>query len=437
MGMYGGRYLVRLGRPSKPGAILAAGDGSSFAYEQRTNFTLTSTFTGAPTLAPSRSQAPSISLAPTPLQQTITLTIDFDDGFSSDIGYYILNEAGTTVVNVTFGTFSNQATAQENYHLSSGRNYTFVIQSQSAIGLYPGNYSLALGAPGEGGPLLYFSNGTFSSEQKFSFFLPRSFTAVPSSSPSEPPTLVPTVTASPTTPVQIVTLIINFNSLGSEIGYTFTNGNGKTVVNVPFGTFSNSDVTATEVYHLHSEQMYTFTIQNSNFDGLFPGNYTILLGPPNGGGPILVFSTGFFAYEETRTFYLAAAQTPSIKPQGTIPTFAPVTNLPPITPTESPSQITAAPVSTAPSPSPTNRTPKPTPYRQTPRPSPAGNKNLMLPKTPKVIPTLAKKTKVIDKSKNSRKAKADTKEIKGVKRGKGHAIGLPKVSPKGPSTPFS
>ncbi len=38
-GIYGGRYLVRLGRPSKPEAILVAGEESSFGYKQRTNFT--------------------------------------------------------------------------------------------------------------------------------------------------------------------------------------------------------------------------------------------------------------------------------------------------------------------------------------------------------------------------------------------------------------
>lgn len=80
----------------------------------------------------------------------VSATLDFVfDGYGSEIGWYILDELGGTVVSADTGTYADgDASASETLSLCVGREYTLVITDSFGDGLsFPtnGSYTLSIG----------------------------------------------------------------------------------------------------------------------------------------------------------------------------------------------------------------------------------------------------------------------------------------------------
>jgi hypothetical protein len=335
--LYPGGYEVRLGTKSN-GEVLA----SDFAFdgvENRTKFTLSSSLTPQPTTSPTISEAPSVSPAPTLPVRAVTLTINFGFSQSYGFGYSFLNSAGVAINNAPIGSFGfDNITVEAIILLPKDEHFTFVFMSDGFI-LDQGNYSLVLGPPDAGGPLLIFSNGTFNGEsanltlsgyeETVEFFLPSMISAVPSNAPSRHPSQNPTSTPSPTGPLQALTLSIYFGGNDPfNYGYLLLNGRNRTVANETFGIFSETDPYALSqsVLHVPSEELYTFILLSDLFESIYPGNFSIALGLPGERGPVVAPNedVNFFTSGEvisTSTFFVPSSfsAAPSMAPTSSSP----------------------------------------------------------------------------------------------------------------------
>lgn len=99
----------------------------------------------------------------------VSATLDFVfDGYGSEVGWYILDELGGTVLSTGAGAYSDgQASASETLSLCVGRNYTFVVTDSFGDGLsFPadGTYSLTIG-----GEVKASGGGDYGSEESTDF----------------------------------------------------------------------------------------------------------------------------------------------------------------------------------------------------------------------------------------------------------------------------
>lgn len=260
--------------------------------------------------------------------------------FISEASYtwwFILNDIGELVfIHPRYGYSANATYDQHVVALPVGNNYTFVTKNEAYNNLgRMARFAVRLGSHGNGESLVYSLGGSFDLEERVNFTISDSLTVAPASPfadtfpPSESPTIhptmtptttnrptvaapstapsksfTPTVSAAPTIQKQDVTIIVHFKGYPSEIGYKIMDSSNKTILDSPFGSFGVSNLTVQQVLSLPTRQSYTFVIKDYFGDGVWPGSYSLLLGPPGFKGPKLIAGTGVKGFEERHSFYV-------------------------------------------------------------------------------------------------------------------------------------
>jgi len=272
------------------------------------NFALNSESpSGSPTISPSL--LPTTSPLPTGEQAIIMVSIEMDDA-PQQTGWRIESSTtGTVVWEVQSFTYVTEYDViTETLSLDAGTEYDFVLTDSY----------------GDGGPraIIYFENkstdnvlafvdGSFFSESVTRFVASAdgivAFTLFPSTSPSVGPTpnpsmvpslsRSPTITASPSGPITLVTLHIEFDGFPRETRWELVDHRGRIVQSTQYGEYFLANSTTTEKIYLSSGGTYTIKLFDSAHDGLCcdfgAGHATLFLGEKNG-GQILMLHDGRF-----------------------------------------------------------------------------------------------------------------------------------------------
>jgi len=133
---------------------------------------------------------------------------------------------------------------------------------------------------------------------------PAEDTESPTAAPVSAPTDAPVEEVPTSAPVPIRTVVVDveitFDGFAPEIGWTITDTDGATIIDVPIGTYPALTTSVAEPVELQSQSTYLFTIRDLFGDGLSnPNEGTYSLSQE---GTLLVEGGGDFGREETSEF---------------------------------------------------------------------------------------------------------------------------------------